>query len=203
MKIGEKITKLRKNANITQEELADLLNVSRQSISRWELEISFPETDKLIKLSKILNCSIDYLLNDNYQIENQSFNLNNGCISIDDIYNFIKECGHFFLATINNNLPSIRPFGLILKENNHLYVATDSSKDVFDEICKDNNVQIVSYNASNHRWIRINGKLILETLSFVRKKLIENYPFIVQKYSESNIDKLSIFRIEIKDISIH
>ncbi len=203
MNIGEKITKLRKNSNITQEELADLLNVSRQSISRWELGISFPETDKLIKLSKILNCSIDYLLDDNYQMNNGFVNLNNDNVTIDDIYNFIRECGHFFLATINNNHPSIRPFGLILKESNHLYIATDSSKDVFDEICKDNHVQIVSYNNSNHRWIRINGKLIMETLSFVIKKLIESYPFLTQKYSESSINKLAIFRIEIKDVSIH
>lgn len=203
MNIGEKITKLRKNANITQEELADLLNVSRQSISRWELGITFPETDKLIKLSKVLNCSIDYLLDDNYQINNKTFSLNNSSISLDDIYNFIKECGNFFLATINNNLPSIRPFGLILKENNHLYIATDNNKDVFDEICKDSHIQIVSYNNSNHRWIRINGKAILETLSFIRKKLIENYPFLTQKYNNENASKLSIFRIEIKDVTVH
>lgn len=203
MNIGEKITKLRKNSNITQEELADLLNVSRQSISRWELGVSFPETDKLIKLSKILNCSVDYLLNDNHQISNGFVNLNNDNVSLDDIYNFIRECGHFFLATINNNHPSIRPFGLILKEGNHLYIATDSSKDVFDEICKDNHIQIVSYNNSNHRWIRINGKLIMETLGFVRKKLIESYPFLTQRYNESSINKLAIFRIDIKNVSIH
>lgn len=203
MNIGEKITKLRKNSNITQKELADLLNVSRQSISRWELGVSYPETDKLIKLSKILNCSIDYLLNDNHQISNGFVSLNNDNVSLDDIYNFIRECGHFFLATINNNHPSIRPFGLILKEGNHLYIATDSSKDVFDEICKDNHIQIVSYNNSNHRWIRINGKLIMETLGFVRKKLIESYPFLTQRYNESSINKLSIFRIDIKDVSIH
>lgn len=203
MNIGEKITKLRKNSNITQKELADLLNVSRQSISRWELGVSYPETDKLIKLSKILNCSIDYLLNDNHQISNGFVSLNNDNVSLDDIYNFIRECGHFFLATINNNHPSIRPFGLILKEGNHLYIATDSSKDVFDEICKDNHIQIVSYNNSNHRWIRINGKLIMETLGFVRKKLIESYPFLTQRYNESSINKLSIFRIDIKNVSIH
>lgn len=203
MNIGEKITKLRKNSNITQKELADLLNVSRQSISRWELGVSYPETDKLIKLSKILNCSIDYLLNDNHQISNGFVSLNNDNVSLDDIYNFIRECGHFFLATINNNHPSIRPFGLILKEGNHLYIATDSSKDVFDEICKDNHIQIVSYNNSNHRWIRINGKLIMETLGFVRKKLIESYPFLTQRYNESSINKLAIFRIDIKNVSIH
>ncbi len=64
MTTGEKIAALRKKGGMTQEELAEVLNVSRQSVSRWEMDIAFPETDKLIKLSKIFAVSIDYLLND-------------------------------------------------------------------------------------------------------------------------------------------
>lgn len=63
MTCGEKIQKLRKEKNYTQEDLADIVNVSRQSVSRWESDIAFPETDKIIALSKLFKCSIDYLLN--------------------------------------------------------------------------------------------------------------------------------------------
>lgn len=64
MTTGEKLQKLRKEKNYTQEELADILGVSRQSISKWESDVAFPETDKLITLSKLFQCSIDYLLNE-------------------------------------------------------------------------------------------------------------------------------------------
>lgn len=64
MTLGNKLSRLRKENNYTQEQLADLLNVSRQSISKWESDISYPETDKLIELSRIFNCSVDYLLKD-------------------------------------------------------------------------------------------------------------------------------------------
>ena len=64
MSIGDKITFLRKESNMTQEQLADLLSVSRQSVSRWESNIAFPETDKLIQLCNIFKCSSDYLLKD-------------------------------------------------------------------------------------------------------------------------------------------
>ncbi len=64
MTCGEKIQKLRKDRGYTQEDLADILSVSRQSVSRWESDIAFPETDKLITLAKLFKCSIDYLLND-------------------------------------------------------------------------------------------------------------------------------------------
>ncbi len=62
MTTGEKLTNLRKKANFTQEELADKLNVSRQAVSKWEQNQAFPETDKLIQLSKLYGVSMDYIL---------------------------------------------------------------------------------------------------------------------------------------------
>ena len=64
MTLGEKISKLRKEYTYTQEQLADVLGVSRQSISKWESDIAYPETEKLIELGKLFECSMDYLLKD-------------------------------------------------------------------------------------------------------------------------------------------
>ncbi len=62
MTLGEKIAKQRKELNLTQEQLAEILNVSRQSVSKWESDIAFPETEKLLELGKLFDCSMDYLL---------------------------------------------------------------------------------------------------------------------------------------------
>lgn len=62
MTFGEKIYKLRKENGLSQEDLADKLKVSRQSISKWETDCGYPETEKIIKLAKIFNVTIDYLL---------------------------------------------------------------------------------------------------------------------------------------------
>ena len=64
MTLGDKLTKLRKENNYTQEQLAELLGVSRQAISKWESDASYPETEKLIKLGELYGCSMDYLLKD-------------------------------------------------------------------------------------------------------------------------------------------
>lgn len=61
---GEKLSKLRKERRYTQEQLAELLGVSRQAISKWESNLAYPETDKLIRLSELYGCSMDYLLKD-------------------------------------------------------------------------------------------------------------------------------------------
>ena len=64
MSFGENLKNVRKQRNITQEELAEMLGVSRQAISKWESDNGYPETEKLLIISKTLNISLDYLLND-------------------------------------------------------------------------------------------------------------------------------------------
>ena len=64
MTFGDKLANLRKQKNLTQEQLADMLGVSRQSVSKWESDISYPETEKLISLARLFECSTDYLLKD-------------------------------------------------------------------------------------------------------------------------------------------
>lgn len=62
MSFGENLQFLRKNEGITQEELAERLEVSRQSVSKWESDNAFPEMDKIIQLSNMFGCSVDSLL---------------------------------------------------------------------------------------------------------------------------------------------
>lgn len=62
MNFSNKLRAARKDKGITQEELAEVLSVSRQAVSNWESEQGYPETEKLIELAKTLDVSIDYLL---------------------------------------------------------------------------------------------------------------------------------------------
>ncbi len=62
MSLGENLQFLRKKDNITQEQLAEKLDVSRQSISKWESDTTYPEMDKLMQLCQMFHCSMDDLL---------------------------------------------------------------------------------------------------------------------------------------------
>ena len=68
MKLSEKIVELRKENGMTQEELASICNVSRQSVSKWEADIVLPEIDKLLILGKLFHVSMDVLLKDELTI---------------------------------------------------------------------------------------------------------------------------------------
>lgn len=62
MSFADNLRKIRKERHLSQEELAELLNVSRQSVSKWESDAGFPEVEKLLLLSNTLNVSLDYLM---------------------------------------------------------------------------------------------------------------------------------------------
>ena len=73
MILAEKITALRKRSGWSQEELAMKLNVSRQSVSKWEAQQALPETAKIIMIANIFNVSID-------EVEQIYYNLNERCL---------------------------------------------------------------------------------------------------------------------------
>lgn len=67
MIFADKLIKLRKNNNWSQEELAELIGVSRQSVSKWEVAQSIPDLNKIVKLSELFDVSTDFLLKDNIE----------------------------------------------------------------------------------------------------------------------------------------
>lgn len=70
MKLSDKIIKLRKANGWSQEDLAEQLNVSRQTISRWEGAAAQPDAGNILQLSKLFHVTADYLLNDEFENDN-------------------------------------------------------------------------------------------------------------------------------------
>lgn len=73
MNLGKNLQILRKMANMTQEELAVKMSVSRQTVSKWELGTVLPEIEKLIELCELFNCSVDQLLRDTMDFGNEAY----------------------------------------------------------------------------------------------------------------------------------
>lgn len=95
MILADKIMNLRKKACMSQEELADKLNVSRQSVSKWESAQSIPDLDKIIALSKIFSVSTDFLLKDEIEKqdtieENINYETNTKKVSLNEANDYIK-----------------------------------------------------------------------------------------------------------------
>ncbi len=97
MKFCDKLQKIRKENNVTQEQLADKLGVSRQAVSKWESDQAYPDTEKLIQISKIFNVSLDELINDtkdsNKKVANKKINFME---ILNTVYEFISKTFNMF-----------------------------------------------------------------------------------------------------------
>ncbi len=197
MTTGEKLAALRRKKEITQEQLAEILKVSRQSVSRWEMDVAFPETEKLIKLSRLLDCSIDFLLNN--ELQQQEINTRPGAA---DYFHFIRECGYFFLATSVQDIPKLRPMGFIYTDDKFLYIATDKRKQVYSDLMQNPQVEIASYNLSTRRWIRITGSVTEENSAVIREDMIALYPLISQEFINPEEVHFVLFKLQISEVYI-
>ena len=65
MTLGQKIKEIRKRFGLSQESLAEIMNVSRQAITKWESDDGIPDVSNLQELSKVFNLTVDYLLDNN------------------------------------------------------------------------------------------------------------------------------------------
>ena len=96
MKFCDKLLNLRKKHNMSQEQLADKLGISRQAVSKWESASSLPDMDKIMQLCKILNCSLEELVDDD--IPTKKDNLVKEKV---DFTLYLKEILDFVTKTFN------------------------------------------------------------------------------------------------------
>ena len=97
-----------------------------------------------------------------------------------EVYDFLKECGVFYIATIDKDKPRVRPFGALNIFEDKLYLQTGKVKDVSKQISINNNVEISAM--SNGKWIRISGKLIEDDRLEAKESMLDNNPELKNMY---------------------
>jgi len=103
---------------------------------------------------------------------------------MDQVIDFLKESGTYFLATVDGDKPRVRPFGTVNIFDGHLYIQTGKSKDVFKQIEKNNNVEICAFK--DGKWIRVAGKLVVDDRVEAKKSMLDNYPELRGMYDEND-----------------
>ena len=112
---------------------------------------------------------------------------------MEEVYNFLKACGTYYLATAENNQPKVRPFGTVDMFGGHLYIQTGKSKEVFKQI--ENNPYVEICGFIDGKWIRVSGKLINDDSIDAKKHMLDNYPSLRGMYNE-NDDNTAVLYFE-------
>ncbi len=103
---------------------------------------------------------------------------------MEEVYNFLKECGTYFLATEEGDKPRVRPFGTINIFDGKLYIQTGKVKDVSKQIEKNPHVEICAFNGNE--WIRLKGELVRDDRVEAKQDMLDHYPDLQGMYSAND-----------------
>jgi uncharacterized pyridoxamine 5'-phosphate oxidase family protein len=98
-----------------------------------------------------------------------------------EVYEFLKKCGTYYLATVDGDNPRVRPFGTVDIFEDKLYIQTGKSKNVSKEIQKNPKVEICAFDGE--KWLRVAGTLVRDDRIEAKKHMLDNYPSLKAMYS--------------------
>ena len=79
---------------------------------------------------------------------------------MEEVYDFLKKCETYYLATVEGDQPRVRPFGTVDIFEGKLYIQTGKVKDVSKQLQANPKAEICAYDIDSGKWLRITGKLI-------------------------------------------
>ena len=100
------------------------------------------------------------------------------------IYDFLKSAGTYYLATVEDNQPRVRPFGTIDLFEDKLYIQTGKIKEVSKQMHKNPKVEICAFK--DGKWIRVSGEVEVDDRREARKHMLDNYPELRNMYNEDD-----------------
>ena len=112
---------------------------------------------------------------------------------MNEVLQFLKECGYYFLATEDGSQARVRPFGTAEIFEGHLYIQTGKAKNVYKQISKNPNVEICAYNPTSGKWIIICGNLIADERVEAKKHMLDNYPSLRGMYDEHDDNTIVLY----------
>lgn len=112
---------------------------------------------------------------------------------ITKIKSFLDEAKVFYIVTVDEDRPRSRPISFNMIENGELYFGVGTFKDVYAQLKKNNNVEIVANTPA--MWLRLDAKAVFDTDDCLVNKCFEMMPGIAKMYKENNWD-MGIFHLE-------
>ena len=112
---------------------------------------------------------------------------------MEEVQKFLKECGVYYLATVDNGEPRVRPFGTAEIFDGHLYIQTGKKKEVFKQIKENNKVELCGFK--DGKWIRVSGNLLVDDRIEAKKDMLDKNPQLRGMYDE-NDDNTAVLYFE-------
>ncbi|MBN1367046.1 MAG: pyridoxamine 5'-phosphate oxidase family protein [Dehalococcoidales bacterium] len=101
------------------------------------------------------------------------------------VYEFLKNSGAYFLATIDGNQPRVRPFSTVNIFEDKLYILTGKKKNGSKQMMKNDQIEICAMGG-DHEWIRVQAAAVNDDRVEAKESMLEAYPHLKTKYSAAD-----------------
>lgn len=115
-------------------------------------------------------------------------------------YEFLKECGVFFVLSVNGKSPAGRPFGAIMEADDCLYLSTNDMNEAHKQIRANGNIQIVAQKPNSAEWIRITGVATECDDLCLKNKMMEECPNVKQIFDNVGIQHFILLQVKISNV---
>ena len=117
-------------------------------------------------------------------------------------YDFLKECGSFFVLSINGDYPAGRPFGAVMEVGNDLYLSTNDLNQAHKQIRKNEHIQIVSKKPASREWIRNTGLATECDDRDLKQRMLEECPVLQQRFGSVGMEHFIMFKVKVENVEI-
>jgi uncharacterized pyridoxamine 5'-phosphate oxidase family protein len=99
-----------------------------------------------------------------------------------EVHDFIKGCGHYFLATVDGDQPRVRPFGTVAIFDGKLCIQTGKKKDVSRQMTRNPKIEICAYDGKG-KWVRVQAVAVNDDRIEAKRFMLDSYPDLKKMYS--------------------
>jgi uncharacterized pyridoxamine 5'-phosphate oxidase family protein len=99
-----------------------------------------------------------------------------------EVYEFIKGCGHYFLATVDGDQPRVRPFGTVAIFEGRFYIQTGKKKNVSKQMARNPKIEICAYDGKE-KWVRVQAVAVNDDRIEAKRFMLDSYPELKKMYS--------------------
>lgn len=110
---------------------------------------------------------------------------------MNEVWEFLKECGVYYLATTEGDVPKVRPFGTAEIFEGKLYIQTGKKKDCYKQLLKNPQAEICCFK--DGRWLRLSGKLIPDDRVEAKKDMLDKNPTLRGMYDENDDNTIVLY----------
>ncbi len=110
---------------------------------------------------------------------------------MNEVWQFLKECGVYYLATVEDDKPRVRPFGTAEIFEGKLYIQTGKKKDCYKQLEKNPNAEICCFK--DGKWLRVSGKLIADDRVEAKKDMLDKNPSLRGMYDENDDNTIVLY----------